>query len=165
MCKITAAQIQSDGKAVGTALENIAAALPAAEATIAAELKTAGRGIIAATANWQEGSATAVVEDAENAAIVALNLIPVTSPFAPLVAIAFAAINLLLANSQTQTTQTGNVISDAHTLLAHAATLNQQSHWAGKAKIKHHFLNPPRKDFETAFNGAAAPLGVALITV
>lgn len=165
MCHITAAQIQADGKAVGTALDNIATAIKATDPSLATALTTAGNGLISATANWQEGSGLAILEDAENAAIVALNLIPETSPFATLAGIAFAALNLLIANSQTQTTQTGNAIADAHTLLAHAATLNTDSKWAGKAKISHHFMEPPRKAFERSFNEEAEKVGVAPVTV
>jgi hypothetical protein len=165
MCKVNATQIQADGKAVGTALDNIAAALQATDPAIAGPLKAAGDGIIAATANWQEGSPLAIIEDAEQAAIVALNLIPVTSPFAGLAAIAFAAINLLIANSQTQATQPTNAIAAAHTLLTHAATLNQDSKWAGKANINHHFMESPRKAFERNFNEEADHVGVEHVTV
>ena len=165
MCKLSSAQIQADGKVVGTALDNLAIAIQAADPTLAANLTTAGNDLIAATANWQEGSATAILDDAEQAAIVVLNAIPLTSVYAPLVAIAFAALNLLIANSQTQTQQTGNAMKDAHMLLTKEQTLNTSSPWFGKAEIKHHFLNPPRKDFESAWNAAAKPLGVAEITV
>ena|ERR1700677_1916387 len=165
MCKITAAQIQADGEAVGTALENLADAVQANDPGLASELTAAGKGLIAATSNWQEGTALDVVEDAEQAVIVALNLIPLTSPFANLAAIVFAALNLLIANSQTQPTQPTGTIAAAHALLAHAATLNTTSQWYGKAEIKHHFLNPPRKDFEEAYNAAAEPLGVKPITI
>lgn len=165
MCKVTANQIQADGKAVGTALDNIAAALQATDPATAAPLKEAGDGIIAATANWQEGSPLAIIEDAEQAAIVALNLIPVTSPFAGLAAIAFTAINLLIANSQTQPQQTGNVIADAHMMISKAQTLNTQSQWAGKANISHHFMESPRKAFERNFNTEADKVGVEHVTV
>jgi len=165
MCKLSAAQVSADGNAVGTALDNLGAAVLADEPTLAKSLETAGNDIIAATTNWQEGDSVAILEDAENAAIVVLNSIPLTSTYAPLVAIAFAAVNLLIANSQTQATQTGSVVADAHVLLSHAATLNTTSHWHGQAVIKHHFLNPPRKDFEAAWNAAAKPLGVKEITI
>ncbi|MGA8727376.1 MAG: hypothetical protein WB608_01390 [Terracidiphilus sp.] len=165
MCKLSTAQIQADGEAVGTALDNLATALKAVDPTVAADLTTAGNALITATANWTEGSGVAILEDAENAAIVVLNAIPLTSAYAPLVAIAFTAINLLIANSQTQASQTGNAVADAHILLSKAQTLNTDSPWFGKAQIKHHFMRPPRKDFESAWNTAARPLGVAEITL
>ena len=154
MCKINAAQIKADGQAVGTAVLDIAGLLQTTDPSLAAQLTSAANGLIQVTANWQEGSAVAILQDAEQAVIVVLNLIPVTSPFAPFVAIAFAALNLLIANSQTQPQQTGDALHDAHLLLTVAKTLNTDSPWFGKAQIKHHFLNSPTKDFTSAWNGA-----------
>lgn len=165
MCKVTEQQIVADGAAVGNALENLAAALAITDPTLAASLKTAGEDVVAATQNWQTGDSLATLEDAEQAAIVVLNSIPLTAPFATLVAIAFTALNLLISNQQTQTTQTGNVVADAHALLVTANSLNADSPWHGKAVIKHHFLNPPRKDFEAAWNADAPALGVAKVTL
>lgn len=165
MCKITASQIQDDGKVIGTAIDNVAAAIEPENPTLAADLKTAGDALIAATANWQEGDAQAILTDAEQGVIVVLNVIPLTSPYATLVGIVFTAINLLIANSQTQAAQTGSLVADAHMLLAHEKTLNTDSPWKGKAQIKHHWGNPPRKDFESAFNTSAVPLGIAPVTI
>lgn len=163
MCKITAQMIVADGAAVGQALENLAASIQPADPTLAAELTKAGQAIIEATKNWTDGSPINIVIDAENAAIAVLNVIPVTSPFAPLVAIAFAALNLLISNAQTQTQQTGNAIADAHTLLAHAA--KTQSPWQGKAKIEHNPFHSARKNFENTWNKTATPLGVKSVTL
>lgn len=165
MCHITSQQIAADGAAVGQALENLAVALKTVDPTVSASLQTAGQDLISATANWQEGDALSILTDAEQAAIIVLNSIPLTSPYSSLVAIAFAALNLLIANATTQTKQTGNSITDAHMLLATAAVTNTDSHWSGKAVIKHHFLNPPRKDFESAWNNDAEAAGVARITL
>ena len=165
MCKISAATIAADGKAVGTALDQIANLVAPTNPTLAADLTTAGNGIISATANWQSGSDTAILEDAENVAIDALNLIPVTAPYAALVAIAFAALNLLLANTQTQAAVTGNAIPDAHALLSHATTINTDSPWAGKAVIPHQHGRDFRKDFEASWNAAGKPFSLAPITV
>lgn len=165
MCKINLQQIQADGAAVGQAIDNIAAALQETNPQLAGELKAAGDGLIAATANWQEGSTLAIVEDAEQAVVVALNLIPVTSPFAGLAGIAFAALNILIANSQTQDKQTGDAIADAHMMLTHAKTLNADSPWFGKATINHHFLESPRHAIARNFNEEAVKVGVAPITV
>jgi hypothetical protein len=165
MCKITAATLAADGQVVGQALENLATAIQPTDPTVATSLNTAGVAVIDATANWHTGSTLADVEDAEQAAIVVLNSIPLTSPWAALAAIAFTAINLLIANSQTQTTQTGNVVTDAHALLVKANTLNTDSPWFGKAQIHHDILRSPRKDIEAAWNSAATPLGVKTVTV
>ena len=163
MCKVNAAMIVADGAAVGQALENLAEVMP--DPTVAADLTAAGKAVIAATANWQTGDTLTEIEDAEQAAIAVLNVIPVTSTFAPLVAIAFAALNLLIANAQTQTTQTGNAVADAHTLLTKAKTLNADSPWQGKGKISHNPLHSLRQNFENSWNSAAKPLGVKPVTV
>lgn len=165
MCRPNSQQIVADGQAIGTALDNLAAALEATDPELAGNLKKAGDAIVAATENWKDGDTLTEIQDAEQAAIAVLNVIPATSEFAPLVAIAFTALNLLIANAQTQPNQTGNAMANAHVMLAHEARINTDSPWHGKAEIKHHFLNPPRKDFETAWNEAAAPLGVATITL
>jgi hypothetical protein len=165
MCKVTASQIQADGKVIGTAIDELAAALTTTNPGLATELTAAGNALIAATANWKEGDAQAILTDAENAVIVVLNLIPQTSAFAPLVAIVFTALDLLIANSHTQAAQTANAVANAHMMLTQAATQNTDSPWKGKAEINHHWMNPPRKDFEDAWNAAAVPLGVAKITV
>jgi hypothetical protein len=96
--------------------------------------------------------------------IVVLDAVPITSPYAPLVSIVFTALNLLIANSQTQPVSSDGVAS-AHAMLTKAKTLNTDSPWFGKAEIKHHFMNSPRKDFESAWNEKAPALGVATITV
>lgn len=165
MCHVIASQIQADGQVIGTALDNLAAAIKSTDATLADDLISAGAALVSATSNWKDGDAQAILTDAENVVVVALNAIPVTSPFAVLAGIVFAAVNLLIANSKTQAAQTGNVMADAHVLLSAEKTLNTDSPWAGKAVIKHHFLNPPRKDFESAWNEAAKPLNVATISV
>ena len=124
-----------------------------------------GDAVIAATANWQSGSTLADVETAEQVAIVALNAIPLTSPYANLAAIAFAgAEGLLIANSQTQSTQTGNATSDAHALLVRAAVTNVDSPYHGKAKIRRepllHPFEQPRQTFERNWNNEAKHVGV-----
>lgn len=163
MCKVTVAQLVADGAAVGSALQNLAVALQPTDPDLASKLETAGAAVIAATQNWKAGDTLTLVEDAEQAAIAILDVIPLTSQYAPLVAIAFTALNLLIANVQTQGTQTGNALADTHILLVKAQTLNVDSPWFNKASIKHHFLNPPRNDFESAWNSAATPLGVSTI--
>jgi hypothetical protein len=154
MCKISAAQIAADGKAVGTAVLDIASLLATTDPSLATELTAAANGLIQVTSTWTTGSPVAILQEAEQAGIVVLNLIPVTSVFAPFVAIAFTALNLLIANATTQPQQTGDALHDAHLLLTAAKTLNTNSPWFGKATIKHHFLNSPQKDFSTAWDAA-----------
>jgi hypothetical protein len=164
MCKVNSQMIVADGAAVGQALNNIANALEASEPAIATDLKSAASALIAATSSWTEGTPLNAVEDAENAAIAVLNVIPTTSPLAPLVAIAFAALNLLIANGQTQAVQTPTAsLSNVKALLSAADTVHPQSPWAGKAEIKH--TGDLRKNFAQAFNEKAIPLGVEPVTV
>jgi len=152
MCKISSSQIAADGQAVGQALDQLSKVLAQTEPELTEKLETASKDLIEATANWKTGAATAELEDAEIAAILVLNAIPVTTPYASFVAIAFTALNLLLANSQTQATQTGNSIADVHTLLSHAKLLSQNSPWYNKAHIKHQWFHTPQQDFKAAWN-------------
>jgi hypothetical protein len=168
MCKVTDAMIVADGAAVGQALENLGAAVATTDPTLSTNLIAAGKAVVAATANWATGDTLTDIETAEQGAIVVLNAIPVTSAYAPLVAIAFAALNILIANLQTQPATPANPATEtvsAHALLVHAATLNTNSPWKGKAKIEHGWRRTPRQDFEAAWNKAATPLGVATITL
>jgi hypothetical protein len=159
MCKPTAAEIKADGAAVGDALEQIAALplLKTADPTADAALEAAGEGIITATANWQTGSTTAVIEDAENAAVVALNLIPVTTPYAGVVALAFAALNILIANISTQPAQAAASGSMAKLMIVmKAANANPtNSPWFGKANIELNHGNF-RKGFEDQWKAEMA---------
>jgi hypothetical protein len=166
MCKITSAQIAADGKAVGTAIDSIAGLLQATDPTLATQLKAAGDALIQVTSNWVTGSPVAILQDAEQAVIVVLNLIPLTSIYAPFIAIAFAALNLLIANAVTQPQQTGNGVHDAYLLLHVAKTQNTDSPWFGKATIKHHWDKSPAQDFSTAWDGEVdlnPTLGVAKV--
>lgn len=157
MCKLNAATVAADGKVLGQAIDEIAAGIQPEDPTLATQLETAATGIVNATANWQEGSATADLEDAENAVVVVLNLIPITSPYANLVAIAFAGLNLLIANTQTQTQQAAATSSIAKVMIvAHAAEANPtNSPWFGKAKVDSHHGNF-RKGFENSWNAEAS---------
>jgi len=166
MCTPTAEQVTADGAAVGAAIDEIATAMNAAgdDPTIAASLTKAGDAIIADTADWQTGSDQAALADAEQSVIIALNLIPVTSPYAGFVAIAFVAVNVLIANSKTQAAQTGDGLHDIHLVLTTAKTLNTNSPWFGKAVIKHGWDRTPRQDLEHAWNGQVTltpDLGIA----
>lgn len=163
MCQITSATIVADGAAVGQALNNLAEAIQPEDPSLASGLTAAGNAIITATKNWTEGSTLADVIDAENAAIAVLNAIPVTSTYAPLVAIAFAALNLLISNAQTQSQQTASTIGNAKLVLTKAGETS--SPWQGKAEIEHNPFESLRKNFENSWNKMAGPLGVKTVTV
>lgn len=156
MCENIAATVQADGKVLDEALDQLAAAVEPTNATLAATLTTVGAGIESATANFQTGSATAIIDDAEGAALTALELIPLTAPYANFAAIAFAGLNLLIANSKTQPAQAAATTGVAKMMIvAHAASVNTSgSKWFGKAKIDYHH-GGVRKGFENAWNGEA----------
>lgn len=168
MCKISAQQIAADGKAVGDAVLQIAKLVQLTDPALAAQLTAAANALIDATANWQSGSTIALIIDAENAVIAVLNLVPPAAPYAAFVAIAFAALNLLLANTTSQPKLTANYIHDTKLVITAAEAANASSPWYGKAVIVHHFRHSPAQDFEQAWNDqvALAPtLGMVAIHV
>jgi hypothetical protein len=95
-CTVSAQQIRDSGAVVGNMLINMAAAVQ--NETEAARLVAAGEALIKATANFQLGSATAIINDSINAAMVILSALPQTAAIAPLLPIVEAAIDILLAN-------------------------------------------------------------------
>ena len=162
MCKLSASTVTADGAALGQALENLGEAVGG---TVGTDLEAAGKGVIAATANWQEGTPLTLVEDAEQAAIAVLDAIPDLSPWADLASIVFLALNTLIANSQTQSTITGSVVGDTKRLLQKEATLNTESKWFGKAKMNHNPFESVRQNFLNTFNTAAKVVGVKEVYV
>jgi hypothetical protein len=93
-----ATQIKNDGAAVAAAAENVATALQATDSSLASKLEMAAQALQAVTQNFTAGSAVAYINDAANAVEVILALIPITAPFAALIPIVVAAIDLLIAN-------------------------------------------------------------------
>jgi hypothetical protein len=167
MCKVTSSAIQADGKAVGTAVLSIATALQSTNPTLAAQLTKDAQAIEAATANWTEGSTTAVINDAAQVIEQAMALIPLTAPYAPFVAIAVSALDILIANLSTQPTQTPvTPVANARAVVAHIDSLKPNP-WRGKAEINVH-LRGIRPAFEKSWNDAVAAnpgLGFSRITV
>ena len=153
MCKITAAVIQADALAVAKAVQSIAKALQAADPTLAADLNTAATALIAATSNWTTGSAIADINDAAQAIEALLGAIPLTAPYAIFVGIAVAALDILIANLGTQSTQTANTIGNAKAVLAFVDTL-PANHWRGTAEIHRHVFEGPRAAFVGTWNDA-----------
>jgi hypothetical protein len=122
MCKVVASAIAADGQAVANALNQIAHA-PNVDPAIASKLEAAATAIIAATSNWQTGSLVTDINDAANVAEAVLAEIPLTAPYATFVAIAVTALDILIANLNTQATQTANVVGNAVAVAAHIDTL------------------------------------------
>lgn len=139
-CKPTASQVSADGAALAQSLNAIAALeTQQGNAALASQLGEAAKALTAATANWQTGSAVADINDAATLAEIALAAIPTTAAFAPLVPIAVAAIDALLANVGGSTTATSSPAVGS----VHAAT----------PKLQHRVLRSPEGDFKAAWNG------------
>ena len=102
-CTPSTAAIAADGNAVATALLSIAALEQPLNPTLAQQLTTAAGALKQATANWTTGSPTADINSAAVAVEAVLAIIPVTAGFAPLVAVAVAALDVVLANLPHQT--------------------------------------------------------------
>lgn len=145
-CTVSSGQIAADGQAVAQASLSIAAQIAPTNPTLAAQITTAANALAAITSNWQTGSKLQVFNDATNALEVVLAAIPLTAPFAPLVSIAVAAIDVLIANaSQGSAGPTPVRASASPALLAYRATAPH---------IKHRLLRSPEGDFKAAWNEA-----------
>jgi hypothetical protein len=154
-CTASTSELQSDATALASALNNLAVVIQPADATAASNLKTAAAALTAAA---QTGSTGPAWERALNAATsgaeVVLSAIPVTAPYAALLAIAVAAAEVIVANTVSAGTQvkavaTGN---DAN-LLWYKQT--------GRGLIRHRFGRSPAGDFKASWNAEAAATGFA----
>jgi hypothetical protein len=149
MCSISDAQIKADGQTIGTALIDIADILAATNPTLAADLTTAAQGLETVTANWTSGSSKALFDDAALAVETVLADIPQTAAFAPFVAIAVAALDILIANIGTPAAPiTPTTVSATMDRIA-ALPPNP---WRGQAKIVHHHMHSLHSDFLSAWN-------------
>ncbi len=146
-CTISAATIKADGQAVATACQGIAAQLAVTNPQLAADLITAANGLLAVTGNWQTGSAIAVFNDAASAVEIALAAIPMTSIYAPLVAIAVAAVDILIANINPAGSPMAVNASARTNALIHYKQVGQQA-------IKHRFLRSQAGDIKAAWDAA-----------
>lgn len=151
MCKITASAIQSDAAAVAKAIQSIANAVQATDPSLATQLNAAAAALVAATSNWTTGSAVADINDAAQAIEALLAAIPFTAPYAAFVGIAVAALDILIGNLSTQSTQTSSTIANAKAVLAHIDTL-PANQWRGKAQIHRHVFEGPRSAFIGTWN-------------
>jgi hypothetical protein len=135
-CAVTAAEIQADGAAVGKAMLSVAEIEESTNPALAQNLTLAANSLIAATANWQTGSSTAIINNALNVAEVALAAIPQTAAIAPLIPIAEAALDILVANINP------NAVSTTHLTARYSLP-----------SIHHRLGRSPKGDFISAWNG------------
>lgn len=149
-CTPVATQIAADGKVVGQAMLNMAAIIQVTNPTSAATLTTAANALEAATANWTTGSSLALVNDAAQVAEVALASIPQTTAVAPLVAVAVAALDIIIAEAGGTGATTPAIVHASRPVMV--AAVNP---YRGKYKIKHVPFRSPEGDFKAAWNSVA----------
>jgi hypothetical protein len=155
-CGVTPAQIQADGKALDEALLSIANVYTLTNPTAAANLVAAANALLAITQNWQTGSSIALFNDAANVVEVALAAIPQTAVFAPLVPIAVAALDILVANVN----PTGSSAVTLHTMAS-----PQGNPYRGKATIHHRIGRSLEGDFKAAWNKTVEENKLAMATL
>jgi hypothetical protein len=154
-CTANTSELQSDATALASALNNLATVVQASDATAANNLKTAATALTAAA---QSGITGPAWEQALNAATagaeVVLAAIPVTAPYAALLAIAVAAAEAIIANTVSSGTQ----------VKAEAPGNNANLLWytrTGHGLLRHRFGRGPAGDFKASWNAEAAATGFA----
>jgi hypothetical protein len=161
-CTASTSELQADATALASALNNLAVVIQPSDATAASNLKTAAAALTAAA---QSGAIGPAWEQALNAATagaeVVLSAIPVTAPYAALLAIAIAAAEAIIANS-------ANKVSGGTSVKAEATGNNANLLWykqTGRGLVRHRFGRSPAGDFKASWNAEAAGTGFAGATV
>ena len=154
-CTASTSELESDATALASALNNLAVVIQPSDAAAANNLKTAAAALTAAA---QSGAIGPAWEQALNAATsgaeVVLAAIPVTAPYAALLAIAVAAAEVIIANTVSGRTQ----------VKAEAAGNNTNLLWyrqIGRGLIRHRFGRSPAGDFKASWNAEAGATGFA----
>lgn len=98
-----------------------------------------------AEATWETGGAVTLVDDALNTILAIANVIPIAAPYAPLIAVLVAGIEMVLAALPIPTTTS---------LLKSKQTLNQSPYF-GKIVIKPGFLQTRAGAFKKEWNATA----------
>ncbi len=154
-CTASSSELQSDATTLASALNNLAAAIQTSDATAANNLKTAAAALTAAVQSGIKGPAwEQVLNAATSGAEVVLSAIPVTAPYAALLAIAVAAAEAIIANT----------MSGRTSVKAEAAGNNGNLLWyarTGRGLLRHRFGRGPAGDFKASWNAEAAATGFA----
>ena len=154
-CTASSSELQSDATTLASALNNLAAAIQTSDATAANNLKTAAAALTAAVQSGIKGPAwEQVLNAATSGAEVVLSAIPVTAPYAALLAIAVAAAEAIIANT----------MSGRTSVKAEAAGNNANLLWytrTGRGLLRHRFGRGPAGDFKASWNAEAAATGFA----
>lgn len=149
MCTISASEIKADGQAIAAALEDIAVLEQPIDPTLAANITTAANALLTVTSNWTDGSSEALFNDAASAVEAVLAAIPETAAYAPFVAIAVAALDILIANIGTPAAPVTTASVRATMDRIDALPPNP---WRGKATIVHHHNHSLLQDFVESWN-------------
>jgi hypothetical protein len=149
MCTITDSEIKAAGQTIGKALNSIAALEQATNPTLAADLTTAANALVTVTSNWTSGSSKALFDDAANAVEAVLAAIPMTAAYAPFVAIAVAALDLLISNIGTPPAPL--TVDAVKATLARIEALPPNP-YRGMAQIVHHHGKSLLDDFVAAWD-------------
>jgi hypothetical protein len=154
-CTASTSELQSDATTLASALNNLAAAIQTSDATAAHNLKTAAAALTTAVQSGITGpSWEQVLNAATSGAEVVLSAIPVTAPYAALLAIAVAAAEAIIANT----------MSGRTSVKAQAAGNNANLLWytrTGRGLLRHRFGRGPAGDFKASWNAEAAATGFA----
>lgn len=154
-CTASTSELQSDATALASALNNLAVVIQPSDATAASNLKTAAAALTAAAQSGATGPAWELALNAATAgAEVVLAAIPVTAPYAALLAIAVAAAEAIVANT----------VSGRTSVKAQATGNNTNLLWykrTGRGLLRHRFGRDPAGDFKASWNAEAAATGFA----
>jgi hypothetical protein len=154
-CTASASELQADATTLASALNNLAVVVQTSDATSANNLRTAAAALTAAAQSGITGPAWELALNAATAgAEVVLSAIPVTAPYAALLAIAVAAAEAIIANTMSGGTQAK----------AEAASTNANLLWytrTGRGLLRHRFGRGPAGDFKASWNAEAAAGGFA----
>jgi hypothetical protein len=154
-CTVSTSELQSDATALASALNNLATVIQPSDAAAANNLKTAAAALTAAAQNGTTGPAwEQALNAATSGAEVVLAAIPVTAPYAALLAIAIAAAEAIIAN----TTSAGTSVK------AEAPGNDANLLWykqTGRGLIRHRFGRGPAGDFKASWNAEATATGFA----
>lgn len=158
-CTASASELQSDATALASALNNLAAVVQASDATVANNLKTAAAALTAAVQSGVTGPTwEQVLNAATSGAEVVLAAIPVTAPYAALLAIAVAAAEAILANT----------LSGKVSVKAEAPGDNANLLWymrTGRGLLRHRLGRGPAGDFKASWNAEAAATGFVMAAI
>jgi len=154
-CTASTSELQSDATALASALNNLAVVIQPSDATAASNLRTAAAALAAAAQSGATGPAWELaLNAATSGAEVVLSAIPVTAPYAALLAIAVAAAEAIMANT----------MSGGTSVKAVATGNNANLLWytqTGHGLLRHRFGRGPAGDFKASWNAEAAATGFA----